>query len=251
MGCVMGELSAGNLILFVSATFAASFVAGLAGFAFAIVAAALWLHFLPPAQSTVLIAAFGLIVQGWAVWKLRHAILLVRLAPFLIGAVIGVPLGAGLLGWASPNSLRFGIGVVLVAFSLYSLIRPRLPTVGEPGRLTDGMVGTLNGALGGATGFAGIVLTIWCTLRGWPPPEQRAVFQRVGVVVFLLTTLFFGGTGTIAPGTLSLFLIGLPAVALGTWTGLKLFGRLNEIAFRRVVLVLLLASGVALLLQLR
>ena len=61
MGCVMGDLSAVNLILFVSATFAASFVAGLAGFAFAIVAAAVWLHFLPPAQSTVLIATFGLI----------------------------------------------------------------------------------------------------------------------------------------------------------------------------------------------
>jgi uncharacterized protein len=135
--------------------------------------------------------------------------------------------------------------------SLYSLIRPRLPTASEAGHFTDGMVGTLNGALGGATGFAGIVLTIWCTLRGWPPPEQRAVFQPVGVFVFLLTALFLGGTGTIAPGTLSLFLIGLPAVALGTWTGLKLFGRLNETAFRRVVLVLLLASGVALLLHLR
>jgi uncharacterized protein len=152
----MGELSAVNLILFVSATFAASFVTGLAGFAFAIVAAAIWLHFLPPAQSTVLIAAFGLIVQGWAVWNLRHAIRPVRLAPFLIGAVIGVPLGTQLLRWASPDSLRFGIGVVLVAFSLYSLIRPRLPTAGEAGHFTDGMIGTLNGALGGATGFAGI-----------------------------------------------------------------------------------------------
>jgi uncharacterized membrane protein YfcA len=112
------------------------------------------------------------------------------------------------------------------------------------------MIGTLNGALGGATGFAGIVLTIWCTLRGWPPPEQRAVFQPVGVFVFLLTALFLGGTGSIARGALSLFLIGLPAVALGTWTGLKRFGRLNETAFRRVVLVLL-ASGIALLLRLR
>jgi hypothetical protein len=113
------------------------------------------------------------------------------------------------------------------------------------------MVGVLNGVLGGATGFAGIVLTIWCTLRGWPPPEQRAVFQPVGVIVFLLTMLFLGGTGTIAPGTLSLFLIGLPAVALGTWSGFKLFGCLNETAFRRVVLLLLLASGAALLFHLR
>jgi uncharacterized protein len=102
---------------------------------------------------------------------LRHAIRPVRLAPFLIGAVIGVPLGDQLVRWASADSLRLGIGVVLVVFSLYSLIRPRLPSAGEAGRFTDGMVGALNGALGGATGFAGIILTIWCTLRGWPPPE--------------------------------------------------------------------------------
>jgi hypothetical protein len=44
--------------------FAAAFVTGLAGFAFAIVAASVWLHFFPPTQCTVLIAAFALIVQG-------------------------------------------------------------------------------------------------------------------------------------------------------------------------------------------
>ena len=77
------------------------------------------------------------------------------------------------------------------------------------------------------------------------------MFQPVGVFVFLLTALFLDSTGTIAAGTLNLFLIGLPAVALGTWTGLKLFSRLNETGFRRVVLMLLLASGIALLLHLR
>jgi uncharacterized membrane protein YfcA len=44
-----------------------------------------------------------------------------------------------------------------------------------------------------------------------------------------------------------LFLIGLPALLLGTWAGLKLFGRLDEAGFRKVVLVLLLTSGVTLL----
>jgi hypothetical protein len=33
----------------------------------------------------------------------------------------------------------------------------------------------------------------------------------------------------------------------GTWAGLKLFGRLGDAAFRRVVLLLLLISGVSLL----
>ena len=242
----MGDLLAVDLVLFVAATFAASFVAGLAGFAFGIVAAAVWLHFLPPAQTAALIVAFGLIVQGVAVWKLRKAIKHARLAPFLIGGAIGVPIGAEVLRWASPASLRLGIGIILVAFSTYSLIRPKLPSAGNANRLTDGSIGILNGALGGATGLAGIVLTIWCTVHDWPPPEQRAVFQPVGVSVFAMTALWLGGTGTIDRNTVELFLMGLPALALGTWAGVKLFGKLDETGFRRIVMGLLLVSGISL-----
>jgi len=189
---------------------------------------------------------FGLIVQGVAVWKLRKAIKPLRLVPFLVGGAIGVPIGAEVLRWASPASLRFGIGVILVAFSSYSLIRPKLPSAGNANQLTDGGVGILNGILGGATGLAGIVLTIWCSVRDWPPPEQRAVFQPIGVSVFLITALWLGGTGTIDRNTVELFLIGLPALALGTWAGLKLFGKLDDTGFRRVVMGLLLLSGLSL-----
>jgi uncharacterized membrane protein YfcA len=45
---------------------------------------------------------------------------------------------------------------------------------------------------------------------------------------------------------LRLFLIGLPAVLVGTWAGLRLYGRLDEASFRRVVLAVLLLSGLAL-----
>jgi hypothetical protein len=37
---------------------------------------------------------------------------------------------------------------------------------------------------------------------------------------------------------LTLFLIGLPTLAVETWAGFKLFGRLDEAAFRRIVLAL-------------
>ena len=36
------------------------------------------------------------------------------------------------------------------------------------------------------------------------------------------------------------------AMLAGTWLGFRLFGRLNEASFRKVVLVLLLASGIVL-----
>ena len=41
-------------------------------------------------------------------------------------------------------------------------------------------------------------------------------------------------------------MIGLPALLLGTWLGWALYGKLDEAAFRKIVLILLLVSGVAL-----
>src|SRR3984893_15145262 len=180
MGRVMADLHTLNLILFVAGTFTAALVTGVAGFAFGIVAAAVWLHFLPPAQTTALIVAYGLIVQGISVWKLRRSIRLVRLIPFLLGGAIGGPIGVELLGWTSPATLRLSVGIVLILFSLYSLVRPQVAPV-TAGKAIDGAIGVLNGIVGGATGLAGIALTIWCTLRGWPRDEQRTVFQPVGV----------------------------------------------------------------------
>lgn len=248
MGCAMIDISTLNLTLFAAGTFAAAFVTGLAGFAFAIIAAAVWLHFLTPAQTAVLVAAFGLLVQGVSVWKLRRALRWRRLWPFLIGGAIGVPLGAAILHWATPAGLRAAIGGVLVLFSLHSLVRPKLPSASDAGRVADGAVGVVNGVIGGASGLAGIAAVIWCGLRGWSPAEQRAVFQPTGVAVFLMTGLWLGGAGMIGSDTLVLLLVGLPFLALGTWAGLRAFGRLDEAAFRRVVLVLLLLSGLSLLL---
>jgi uncharacterized protein len=56
-----------------------------------------------------------------------------------------------------------------------------------------------------------------------------------------------GGTGSIASDTVRLFLIGLPVLLAGSWLGLRLYGKLDEAGFRRVVLVLLLLSGAALI----
>jgi len=63
-----------------------------------------------------------------------------------------------------------------------------------------------------------------------------------------MTALWLGAKGTVTSETIKLFLIGLPCVIAGTWLGLKLFGRIDEAAFRKVVLALLFASGALLIL---
>ena len=235
-----------DLAIFLAGAFVAAFVTGLAGFAFAMVAAAIWLHALTPTQAIVLIVAYALLVQGYAVWKLRRAMNFNRLLPFIVGSAVGIPIGLALLKWAAPSQLRIAVGVLLIAFSLYNLARPKLPEVKQAGALLDGSVGVFNGLLGAATGLGGILPTIWCGLRGWTKEEQRAVFQPTAAATFLMTIFWFGGSGTITADMVRLFVIGLPALIAGSWLGWKLFGRIDEATFRKIVLGLLLASGVML-----
>lgn len=142
--------------------------------------------------------------------------------------------------------MRAFIGAALIVFSVYSLARRKLPTV-KGSAIADSIVGLLSGAFSGSTGLAGIPVIVWASLRRWSKDDQRAVFQPVVVAVFVMTLIWFGGTGIVTPATLLLFWIGLPAALLGTWLGLKLYGRLDEATFRIVALVLLLASGLTLL----
>jgi uncharacterized membrane protein YfcA len=236
---------------FFAATFAAALVAGLAGFAFGLIAAAVWLHILTPVQTASLIVGFGLIVQGLAVWKLRHALQWNRLWPFLVGGMLGVPAGVAILAWTNPNYIRAGVGVLLILYSIYGLARPTMKPIVAGGASADAGIGVLNGMLGGATGLAGIIVTIWCGLRGWPKDGQRAVFQPIGVSVFAMSAVGLGVSGAVNTEIIRLFVIGLPVLLAGTWLGLKLYGRLDEAGFRKIVLALLLVSGIALLVSLR
>jgi uncharacterized protein len=242
----MPELLSFEIAIFLCGTLAAAFVTSLSGFAFAMVAAAIWLYVLSPAQASALIAAYALLVQGYAVWKLRRLLDPHRLMPFILGSALGIPLGVTALRWTSPIYIRVGVGLLLILFSLYNLARPKLPQMKQAGRVADGAVGVPNGVIGGATGLAGIVTVIWTSMRGWSRDEQRAVFQPTGVASFLMIIVAFGGIGIITVDTIRMFLLGLPALAIGTWLGWVLYGKLDESAFRKVVLVLLLLSGAAL-----
>jgi uncharacterized membrane protein YfcA len=233
--------------VFLLGTFAAAFVTGVAGFAFGMVAASIWLYALPPIQTTMLIVAYALLVQGYGAWKLRRAINLPRLLPFVLGSAIGIPAGLAILEWMPAAYLRASVGVLLVLFAIYNLARPKMPDMKQLGRAGDAAAGVLNGLLGGATGLGGILPTMWCVLRGWPRDEHRAVTQPTAAATFLMSILAFGGARVVTTETVRLFLIGLPVLILGELLGWATYGKLNEASFRKVVLALLLISGSAII----
>jgi uncharacterized membrane protein YfcA len=232
--------------LFLFSVFIGGIVTGLAGFAMGLVVSGIWLHILTPIQTATLIVGYGLLVQAYGIWKLRHALKWRIVAPFIIGGVIGVPVGTILLAYINPAYLRTGVGVLLVLYSTYSLARPHFKPM-HAGVPTEVGIGILNGLLGGLTGLSGLVITIWCQLRGWPKDVQRAIFQPIIFAAFVMSAISLGVAGVVTAETVKLYVFGLPLLFAGLLVGVKLYGHLDDAGFRKVILVLLLVSGLSLI----
>jgi hypothetical protein len=234
------------LTLFLLASFVGGVTSGVAGFALGLVVSGVWLHIITPVQTATLIVFYALATQSVAIWKLRHALNWRGIAPFIIGGAVGIPLGTMLLTYVDPSVMRVSIGVLIMVYAAYGLARPEFMAI-KAGTMADVAVGVLNGLLGGLTGLVGIIITVWCQWRGWSKDAQRTVFQPVMLVSAVMTAVSLGVAGAITVETAKLYVLGLPALLAGLWCGFWLYGRLDDVAFRKMILWLLLVSGMSLI----
>ncbi len=232
--------------LYLFATFIGGLVSGFAGFAFGLVVSGIWLHILTPLQAAILMVGYGIFTQGYGIWKLRHALDWRKAAPYIVGSALGVPVGTTLLTVINPAYLRTGVGFLLVIYSVYGLAKPVIKPLHSATPVSVG-VGFLNGLLGGLTGLAGSIVAVWSQLQGWPKDKQRAITQPALFAALTMSTLALILAGGATAENAKLFVLGLPVLLAGTWIGFWLYGRLDDAAFRKVILVLLLVSGIALI----
>ncbi|WP_027521237.1 sulfite exporter TauE/SafE family protein [Bradyrhizobium sp. Ec3.3] len=232
--------------LFALAALVGGFVSGFSGFAMGLVVSGVWLHIITPMQTATLIAGYGLLTQGYGIFKLRHVLDLKKAWPLTLGTVIGIPIGVSILAYLNPAHLRSGVGVLLMLYSICGLTRPVFAPM-KIGTGADIAIGISNGLLGGLTGLGGIISTISCQWRGWPKEVQRAVFQPVLFVAFVVISLSQAAAGTITRDTLVLYALGVPFMVAGLWSGFRLFGKIDDDTFRKTVLVLLLFAGLSLI----
>lgn len=232
--------------LFALAALTGGFVSGFSGFAMGLVVSGVWLHIITPMQTAALIAGYGLLTQGYGILKLRQALNWQNIWPLSLGTTIGIPIGVILLNYINPVYLRFGVGVLLVLYTIYGLVRPVFKPM-KIGTAPDIAIGIVNGLVGGLTGLGGVISTISCQWRGWTRDVQRSVFQPVLFAAFVVISISMGVTGAFTAETLKLYGLGFPFMLAGLWSGFKLYGKIDDEIFRKTVLVLLLFAGLSLI----
>ena len=101
--------------------------------------------------------------------------------------------------------------------------------------------------MGGLGGFTGVVPSLWCTLRGYEKDLHRSVIQNFNLAALSVTMASYVIAGAVTEDMLPRFAIVLPALVVPSLLGARVYKRLNQVTFRRVVLTLLFGAGLAMI----
>src|SRR5258706_2630268 len=221
-------LGAATYAVLLAGALAGGFVSGLAGFGTALMALGIWLYIWPSAVAVPLVLICSVSSQIStlpSMWKLLDF----RLAlPFVVGGLIGMPIGTLLVARADPQIFKLSVGVMLLVFpaALYFIRKPMAFRFG--GRLSDAGVGFAGGILGGLAGLSGPLPTLWASVRGWSKDQRRGVFQIFNGAVLGAALILQAATGFVKLNVFLLALLAMPGTLIGARLGMRTYHALND-----------------------
>src|ERR1700722_7690233 len=113
-----GSMHAVGYVLLLIGALAGGFVSGLAGFGTALMALGIWLYVLPPSLAVPLVLISSVVAQSATLPSMWRSFDLTLVWPFIIGGLLGVPLGTALVAHADPQTFKLTIGAFLLVFPI-------------------------------------------------------------------------------------------------------------------------------------
>ena len=238
--------SVGSFALLSGAVFLGAFVSGLAGFAFSAVAGAILLHSRLPMEAVPLMMACSVGVQATNLWALRKDIQWKQSLVLVLGGLLGVPIAVWLLQTTDARTFREVFGMAVALYAGYMLFRPSLTGLRLMSHGRNALVGFGGGLVGGLTAMPGALPTIWCDMHGVPKNQQRGLVQPFIAVMQIFALALLLAHHDLSPKMLSDLLLSVPALLAGSVLGILAFRYASEQVFRRIILTILMVSGVLL-----
>lgn len=238
-------LSPDQLVFAFSIAVIAGVVKGVVGFAMPMILVSGLSTFLSPELALAGLILPTLVTNGMqalrngvhAAWKSIY-----RFRWFMGIGMIFLIASAQLFRILSGPPLYLLIGVPVTVFAVLQLRGWQLQLKAQSRRADIG-IGTIAGAIGGVSGVWGPPTVAYLTAINTPKAEQmraQGVIYGLGAVILLFSHI---GSGVMTPEVAPFSLIlSVPAV-LGMWAGRMIQDRIDQTAFRRVTLLVLLIAG--------
>jgi len=233
----------------IGVVFLATLIRSTLGFGEALIAVPLLAFAMPVAIAAPLavlvsvVVAAAIVVEDWSRIDFRSA------GGLLATAFLGIPVGVWILAHVPERLVKLGLGVVIVAFAMYSLTRRHDGDVPHDHPAWLIVCGFVSGMLGGAYGMNGPPLVVYGALRQWSPQKFRATLQAYFLPASVVGLLGYASIGLWTATVTREFLWSLPAVVAAILLGRIVHRRIAVESFFRLVYGALLLTGLALVLQ--
>lgn len=191
---------------------------------------------------SVLVAAL-IVAQDWRRVEWRSA------SGLILASLPGIPIGMWLLARGNEHVVKAILGVILISFSIYSLVGRQTFRLHHDHWAWLIGCGFFSGILGAAYGMNGPPLAVYGALRGWSPQHFRATLQGYFLPASLAGFIGYLLLGLWNPLLTRYFLMSLPAVLIAILLGRVINHRLKGQGFFRFVYAGLIVMGVILFAQ--
>ena len=229
--------------------FMATLIRSAFGFGEGLIAVPLLAFFIPLEVAAPLVVLVSITIAGIVVaqdWKNIH----LRSAGWLVlSTLLGIPLGLLLLTSSHQRGVKGGLGVILIAFSVYSLIGRAPLELKRDSRAWLLVCGFCAGVMGGAYGMNGPPLVIYGAMRRWSAQHFRATLQGYFLPASIIGMGGYWLAGLWVPAVTHYYLVSLPVTLVAIFLGRVINHRLHGEAFLKYIYVGLVGIGALLLTQ--
>ncbi len=230
------------IIVFISA-----FVQAITSFGSALVSMSLLPFLFSMNFVTPLVALNGTCITALNFFRLHQHFDPKKIKPLILGAIPGIPTGIYLLVNLPESIIKTILAIVILGYAVYSLIHThsRFRIKKRAGYA----FGFFAGCLGGAFNTDGPPIVIYITSQHWSKDEMNisltSYFLFSGFTLVTMHTI--GGLLTIK---VALYFISLlPAIFAGVYIGSKIYKRIDQEVFKKIVLLLLIFIAIVLIIK--
>jgi uncharacterized membrane protein YfcA len=236
-----------DLYIIVSiAVFFGFFVQTVVGFAGSLIALPILLLSIALPDAIAYISIFYIFSSIFLInkeWKNIDFSIISKLA---IPTIIGVVIGILVLAFTNPMLLKKGLGIFIIIYVMYAVL---IKADFKVGRKSVAILGILGGFFSGVFSTGGPLYVISVKNMAIDVKTFRATMIGIMGLITLVRIPMLSVSGILTLAHWKVALIIFPVFLLAQYAGKLAYSKINEFYFKKVLLVLLVFSGIVLIIN--
>ncbi len=167
----------------------------------------------------------------------------------LLTLAVSLAISVRLMVWMDPELVRLAVGAAAIAYVTLELSGARLGFLSLRNAMTQGGVGIVSGVIGGATAFFGLTAILYLVSQDLDKDrfvDAVSIMLLTGALVLIAS---LSGLGVVGPRELLISGACCVPLVVGMRAGRRMRDGIDPRVFRRLILILVFATGVSMILR--